>query len=443
MCAERWLIGLLALALAGPAAAILPIQHWQTAGGSRVYFVENHDLPMLDLSVEFPAGSAYDTAEKSGAAAMTNRVLQLGADGMDEDEIARRMADIGAQLGGGSETDRAGLSLRTLSSAREKRQALDVFARVLSNPSFPQDILEREKARLIGALKEADTKPETIASVNFYRLIYRAHPYALRSRGDVETVAKLTRDDLISFYRRHYDRRYAVIALVGDITRAEAEAIAEQVTRDLPHGNGPEPTLPAVSPLDAGVKRFIAHPASQAHILIGTPAIRRGDPDYFSLFVGNHVLGGGGFVSRIIEEVRQKRGLAYSAYSYFEPLQREGPFVIGMQTKRTQAEEALQVVDSTLRNFLKNGPSADELRDAKRNIVGSFPLRIDSNRKIHGYLALIGFYRLPLSYLEDFAGNVERVTVADIKDAFARRVDPERLVTVVVGPDAEQPAAAP
>ncbi len=443
MCAERWLIGLLALALAGPAAAILPIQHWQTAGGSRVYFVENHDLPMLDLSVEFPAGSAYDTAEKSGAAAMTNRVLQLGADGMDEDEIARRMADIGAQLGGGSETDRAGLSLRTLSSAREKRQALDVFARVLSNPSFPQDILEREKARLIGALKEADTKPETIASVNFYRLIYRAHPYALRSRGDVETVAKLTRDDLISFYRRHYDRRYAVIALVGDITRAEAEAIAEQVTRDLPHGNGPEPTLPAVSPLDAGVKRFIAHPASQAHILIGTPAIRRGDPDYFSLFVGNHVLGGGGFVSRIIEEVRQKRGLAYSAYSYFEPLQREGPFVIGMQTKRTQAEEALQVVDSTLRNFLKNGPSEDELRDAKRNIVGSFPLRIDSNRKIHGYLALIGFYRLPLSYLEDFAGNVERVTVADIKDAFARRVDPERLVTVVVGPDAEQPAAAP
>lgn len=442
MCAERWLIGLLALALAGPAAAILPIQHWQTAGGSRVYFVENHDLPMLDLSVEFPAGSAYDTAEKSGAAAMTNRVLQLGADGMDEDEIARRMADIGAQLGGGSETDRAGLSLRTLSSAREQRQALDVFARVLGNPSFPQDILEREKARLIGALKEADTKPETIASVNFHRLIYRSHPYALRSRGDVETVAKLTRDDLISFYRRHYDRRYAVIALVGDITRAEAEAIAEQVTRALPHGNGPEPTLPAVSPLDAGVKRFIAHPASQAHILIGAPAIRRGDPDYFPLFVGNHVLGGGGFVSRIIEEVRQKRGLAYSAYSYFEPLQREGPFVIGMQTKRTQAEEALRVVDSTLREFLKNGPSEDELREAKRNIVGSFPLRIDSNRKIHGYLALIGFYRLPLSYLEDFAGNVERVTAADIKDAFARRVDPERLVTVVVGPDAEQPAAA-
>jgi len=442
MCAERWLIGLLALGLAGPAAAILPIQHWQTAGGAQVYFVENHELPMLDLSVEFPAGSAYDTAEKSGAAAMTNRVLQLGADGMDEDEIARRMANIGAELGGSSETDRAGLSLRTLSSAREQREALDVFARVLGKPSFPQEILEREKARLIGALEEADTKPETIASVNFYRLMYRTHPYALRSRGEAATVGKLTRDDLVRFYQRHYDRRYAVVALVGDVTRAEAEAIADQVTRGLPHGNGPEPSLPAVSPLDAGVKRFIAHPASQAHILIGMPAIRRGDPDYFPLYVGNYVLGGGGFVSRIIEEVRQKRGLAYSAYSYFDPLLREGPFVIGMQTKRSQASEALRVVDSTLRTFLRDGPSEDELRDAKRHIIGSFPLRIDSNRKIHGYLALIGFYQLPLTYLEDFAGNVERVTIAEIKDAFARRVNPERMVTVVVGPDAEQPAAA-
>ncbi|KPK18880.1 MAG: zinc protease [Betaproteobacteria bacterium SG8_41] len=440
MGAERWLTGLLLLALAGPAAAILPIQHWQTAGGARVYFVENHDLPMLDLSVEFPAGSAYDSAEKSGAAAMTNRLLQLGADGMSEDEIARRLADIGAQLGASSETDRAGLSLRTLSSVRERRPALDIFARILRNPSFPQAVLEREKARLIGALKEADTKPDTIGSVNFYRLLYRTHPYALRSSGEVATVETLTREDLVSFYRRHYDRRYAVVALIGDVTRAEAEAIAEEVTRDLPQGNGAKPALPGVAVLDDGARRFIAHPASQAHILIGTPGIRRGDPDYFPLFVGNHVLGGGGFVSRIIEEVRQKRGLAYAAYSYFSPLQRAGPFVIGMQTQREQAAEALRVVDATLREFVASGPTEDELRDAKRNIIGSFPLRIDSNRKIHGYLALIGFYQLPLSYLEDFSGNIERVTIADVKAAFARRVDPDRMVTVVVGPE---PAAVP
>jgi len=151
------------------------------------------------------------------------------------------------------------------------------------------------------------------------------------------------------------------------------------------------------------------------------------------LYVGNYVLGGGGFVSRITEEVRNKRGLAYSAYSYFSPLERRGPFLIGLQTKREQAREALAVVQKTLREFLGNGPTEAELKAAKQNIVGSFPLRIDSNRKILEYLALIGFYRLPLTYLEDFSRNVERVTVGDIKSAFARRIDPDKLVTVVVG----------
>ncbi|MBI2295869.1 MAG: insulinase family protein [Betaproteobacteria bacterium] len=394
---------------------------------------------MLDLSVEFPAGAGYDRAEKSGAAAMTNGLLRLGADGLNEDEIARRMADVGAQLGGRFDTDRAGLSLRTLSSARERRQALDIFARILRRPEFPREVMEREKVRQIGALKEADTKPGTIASLTFYRLVYREHPYALRSSGEVATVEKLARDDLVDFYRRHYGARYAVVALIGDVTRAEAEAIAEEVTRGLPQAGGAEPLVPPVTDLPAGTTRMIAHPASQAHILIGAPGIRRDDPDYFPLFVGNYVLGGGGFVSRINEEVRQKRGLAYSAYSYFSPLKREGPFVIGMQTRRDQAGEALEVVQKTLAEFVAQGPAEAELKAAKQNIIGGFPLRIDSNRKIHEYLALIGFYRLPLTYLEDFVKNVERVSIADVRDAFRRRVRPERMVTVVVGAEDVKP----
>jgi zinc protease len=368
---------------------------------------------------------------------MTNRLLNTGADGMDEDEIARRVADVGAQLGERFDTDRAGLALRTLSSAKERRQALDTLARVLRQPAFPQTVLEREKVRLIGALKESDTRPDTIASRNFYRLAYREHPYALRSAGEVETVEKITREDLVGFYRRHYSAQHAVVALIGDVTRAEAEAIAVELTRGLPEAGGAQPLLPAVGELPAGATRMIGHHASQAHILIGAPGISRGDPDYFPLYVGNHILGGGGFVSRITEEVRQKRGLAYSAYSYFSPLSREGPFVIGMQTRRDQAGQALEVARSTLADFVRDGPTAQELTAARQNITGGFPLRIDSNRKIHEYLALIGFYRLPLTYLEDFVKNVERVTVADIRGAFQRRVHPDRMVTVVVGPDAE------
>jgi zinc protease len=303
---------------------------------------------------------------------------------------------------------------------------------------FPEAVLEREKARLAAAIREADTKPDTIASVTFYRLLYRDHPYAQRSSGDVATVGRLARQDLVEFHRRHYVARQAVVAMIGDISREEATAIAEQLTAGLPEGAVSAPVLPSVSALNEPVTRIIAHPATQSHILVGAPGMRRDDPDYFPLFVGNQILGGGGFVSRINDEVRQKRGLAYAAYSYFSPLKASGPFVIGMQTQRDQAQEALQLLRTTLRDFLAHGPTEAELTSVKKNIVGGFPLRIDSNRKIHGYLSLIGSYRLPLTYLDDFVGNVERVTVADIRRAFAR-LDPERMVTVVVGGEEGKP----
>jgi zinc protease len=425
---------LLAGLMATPAFALLPIQHWQTKDGARVYFVANRDLPMLDLSVDFPAGSAFDTRAKSGLAALTAGLLKLGAGGLSEDEIARRMADVGAQLGGRFDSDRAGLSLRTLTSAEEMKQAFDVFARILQRPEFPAAVLQREQARIIGSIKEADTRPETILGLNFNALVYGSHPYGLRSSGEVDTVGGITRDDLVDFYRRRYTADQAVVAIMGNLSRSEAEALADRLTADLPRSNEPA-VIPAVPPLARAEIRAVAHPASQSHLLIGAPGIKRDDPDYFPLFVGNYILGGGGFVSRITEEVRQKRGLAYSAYSYFAPLQERGPFMIGLQTRKDQAGEALAVVRATLKEFLAQGPTADELKKAKQNLVGGFPLRIDSNRKILDYLGMIGFYRLPLTYLDDFVPNVEKVTLADIRDAFARRVDPERMVTVIVGAD--------
>jgi zinc protease len=227
---------------------------------------------------------------------------------------------------------------------------------------------------------------------------------------------------------------------MGDVGRDEAAAIAEALTAPLPAAAADAPVLPPVPPLEKGEMRWITHPATQSHIMMGGPGIRREDPDYFALFVGNHILGGGGFNSRMTDEVRQKRGLAYSAYSYFSPLLREGPFVVGMQTKGEQAKEALAVARKVVTDFVALGPTAKELAAAKQNIIGGFPLRIDSNRKIHEYLAVIGFYRLPLTYLDDFVGKVERVTSEQIKAAFQRRVHPDRLVTVVVG-QAEQQAA--
>lgn len=424
------------------AHAILPIEHWRTSTGAKVYFVANRGLPMLDVSVDVPAGSAFDTPEKSGLAGITSGLMRMGAEGMNEEEIERRLADVGAVMSHRCDTDRAGLSLRTLSDAKRRGQALEVMTRVLSKPAFPAAIVERERARYVSALKEADLTPDTQANTEFYRLVFGKHPYALRSSGEPDTVGRLQRDDLLAFYRKHYVADQAVVAIMGDVTRQEAETIAEQLTRSMPRSNGERLAIPAVQPLPAAVNRFIEHPATQSHIMIGAPGISRDDPDYFALFVGNYVLGGGGFVSRITEEVRQKRGLAYSAYSYFSPLLARGPFVIGMQTRRDQAEQALAVVRSTLREFIDKGPTDKEVIAAKQNIIGGFPMRIDSNRKIHEYLVLIGYYDLPIDYLETFVANVERVTAADIKAAFARRVDPDRLVTVVVAADRKQAAAA-
>ena len=424
-----------------PAAALLPIQHWQTKSGARVYFVESHDLPMLDVSVDFAAGSVYDVPEKSGAAGVTLGLMRLGAGGLSESEISRRIADTGAQLANRFDGDRSGLSLRTLTGKAELAQALDVFSRILQQPEFPAAVLEREKARAVGAIKEADTKPETLLNRNFSRMIYGAHPYGLRGSGEAETVAALNRDDLERFYRRFYSAKRAVVAMMGDLTREQAAAIAEQLTAGLPQGEPPAP-LPPVASLERADTRVVAHPATQSHLLVGMPGIRRDDSDYFPLYVGNYILGGGGFVSRITDEVRSKRGLAYSAYSYFMPLKERGPFVIGLQTRRDQAAEALSVVRKTLAEFLAGGPTEDELRKAKQNIIGGFALRIDSNRKIVENLAAIGFYDLPLTYLEDFTVSVEKVTVDEIKRAFAKHVDPARMVTVLVGADEKSADAA-
>jgi len=432
------------LVFAGAAQATLPIQHWQTASGARVYFVENHDLPILDVSVDFSAGSSRDVPAKAGIASLTAHLLDLGAGGLSDDEISKRTADVGASLGARFDLDRAGVSLRTLSSKAERTQALDVMARVLQQPEFPEAVLAREKARIIAALKEAETQPEAIADKAFYAALYGTHPYALPSSGEVDTVSAATRQDLQDFYGAHYGAQGAVIALMGDVTRAEAAAIAEQLSAGLPKPAAPAAPLPPVQAPAAAVVRDIAHPAKQSHVLMGYPGIKRIDPDYFPLYVGNYILGGGGFDSRLTKEVRDKRGLAYSAYSYFIPMAEQGPFEIGLQTKREQAGEALAVVRKTLADFVAHGPTQKELTQAKNNLIGGFPLRIDSNKKIQEYLAVIGFYGLPLTYLDDFTKNVEKVTVASIRDAFSRRVQPSRMVTVVVaGPEPrEAPSAA-
>jgi zinc protease len=362
---------------------------------------------------------------------VTHGLLETGAADLDEEQIAGRLVDIGARLGGGVDSDRASVSMRTLSAGAEREAALNLMRTVLSAPTFPQAVLEREKGRTIASIREAETRPDTIAGKRFAAAIYPDHPYGVSPT--VDSVGAITREDLVAFHRQHYGAKGAVVSIIGDVSRAEAEAIAQHLTEVLPAGGGKLVPPDVKKPLRGTLK--IAHPAAQSHIHIGLPAIRRSDADYFPLLVGNYTLGGGGFVSRLMKEVREKRGYAYSVYSYFAPRKLEGPFEIGLQTKREQVPDALKVVDEVLTDYIAKGPTPKELAAAKKNLVDGLALRMDSNAKLLGYLSAIGFYGLPLTYLDEFPAKVKAVTVEQVKAAFARHVKAENLMTVIVAAD--------
>jgi len=430
MTIKAFCIALL-LSLPLSAQAALAIQHWQTPHGTQVIFVESHELPILDISVDFPAGSARDPGDQAGLAQLTHILLDQGAGGLSDTAIAHRLADVGAVLGGTFDRDRGGVTVRTLSSQAEKDAALDILARVLQQPDFPQAVIKREKQRLIAGIREAEADPGTVADKAFYRALYGTHPYAHDESGDPAAIAKLTRGDVQTFYRTHYSAPNAVISLMGDISRAEAEAIAARLAGGLSSAAAVS-ALPKPGPARTNEQR-IAFPSTQSHVLVGAVGVARNAPDFFPLFVGNYVLGGGGFDSRLMREVRDKRGYAYSAYSYFLPMMEDGPFQLGLQTKLAQTDDALKVAQATLRQFIADGPSEAELKQAKDNLTGGFPLRIDSNKKILEYLSLIGFYKLPLDYLDTWVDKINAVDVATVKQAFARHIDPDKLVTVIVG----------
>jgi zinc protease len=302
---------------------------------------------------------------------------------------------------------------------------------MLQSPQFPDAALERERARAIADVIEADTRPDAAAERRFYALMYPAHPYG--ATPTKESLSAISRGDIERFYRERYRASRAVVTLVGDLSREAARATAEALTARLPAGPADGPPLAQAVPPAKSTEERVARPSAQSHILIGMPALTRDDPDYFALYVGNYVLGGGGFVSRLYKELREKRGYAYSAYSYFFPLAARGPLIVGLETRNDQADAALAQARAVLQEFLERGPTEQELAAAKRGIIGGFPLRIDSNRKLLEQAAMIGFYELPLDWLDRYGAQIRAVTLEGVRSAFARHVRPSALVTVVAG----------
>ncbi len=418
------------LSMPGPAGAV-DIEQWETPEGLRVLFAPATGLPMLDVRLTFDAGAARD-GSRLGLARLTNESLSHGTDQMNADRLAERFESVGAQFSTSAARDMGIVSLRTLTEPDWLAESVATFTELLVAPAFPERDLERTRRQLLQALQRERQEPGSVASRRFYQLMYRDHPYANPTLGHEETIPTLTRQEVMDFYARYYAAGNAVLAMTGAISREEAEVLAKQIAEALPKGER-APELPPVPALEGPITERIAFPSEQAHIFMGAPALRRGDPDYYPLTVANHALGSGGFTSRLFGEVRTRRGLAYSVYSSVRPMAAEGPFLIGMQTGTDQVPEALEVLGDELARWHRDGVTDEELEASQANITGGFPVRLASNRDIVENLGMMGFYDLPLDYLDLHNDRIEAVSVESALEALQRRVRPEVMVTVVVG----------
>jgi len=435
-------IFILAAALIGQNSwAAIPIQYWVQPSGARVYLVESPAIAMLDVQIDFDAGGRRDPADKAGLASAAASLITSGVaargeqPALDENALGEAWADLGAQFSSSAGSDRLSFSLRTLTEPNLLDKAVALAARHMGEPSFPDHVWRRDQQKIVANLKESYTRPASVAGRAYSKAVYGSHPYGYEMTES--SVGLISTADMRAFHAAGVVACRARISMVGAVTRAQADALASRLLARLPQT--PCASLPALAPvpevaaLRQAAEQVIPFDSAQAQVLIGQPGYKRADPDFFPLLVGNYVLGGGGFVSRLTAEVREKRGLTYGVSSSFSPGLHAGAFTVGLQTRPDQARQALQVAQKVVQDFVADGPSEAELKAAKDNLAGGFALLIDSNRKLLGNISNIAWNDLPLDYLDTWTQQIDKVTVSDVKAAFSRKLQPSSMVTVILG----------
>lgn len=420
---------------AKPAAnqPILNIQHWQTSQGAPVYFVRTPELPMMDLKIIFTAGSAYDDAQW-GIASLTADMLEEGSKIHTADQIAETFDQSGAQFDTNVNRDVTVVSLRSLTDPKYLTPALQTFNEVLSQPVFADKALSRLKQQTLSAIQAAQQDPSLVAADTFYQYLYPNHPYGHPVLGTADTINPLTHNQVESFYKRYYVSTNAKIVLVGDLDRQQAEQIAEQTMQALSKGS-PAPTLAMNNSGPANGTHAVDFPSQQTTIVAGQLGIDRQSTQYFPLMVGNYLLGVMPLGSLLFDQVRNQRGLVYDVSSTFSPMTYRGPFVVILQTRTAEKDQALTITEQVLQQFVGKGPSSDQLQLAKQNIINHFPLNLSTNDQIASALMQMAINQRPLDYLDTYRAQVDAVTAEQIKQAFQSLIVPDKLLVVTVGPN--------
>ncbi|RPH90595.1 MAG: insulinase family protein [Desulfobacteraceae bacterium] len=405
------------------------------SNGLTLVVAERNQLPTIHLQVLVRAGSSVDTADQLGLANLTAELLLQGTATRDATQISRRIESVGGSLTSAADLDFTSLHLAVLK--KDLPLGMELLADILQNPQFAEPEVARKIVEMKARLKRMEEEPRQIAQLAFAKGLFRDHPYAHPVEGSVATLDKLTRVDIQRFFQSYYRPNNALITIVGQVTLEEATGFLEKGLGGWQASPIQKPPLAPPQGLARPEVVKIDRSSSQANILWGHLGVNRGNPDYYTLLVMNYILGGGGFVSRLMDQIRDNLGLTYGIYSHFEAREFPGAFQIVLETKNQNTNQAVAEIRKEIKEFLEKGVTATELAEAKAYLTGSFPLRMDTNAKMVKLLSAIEFYGLGLDYPEKYPQLINQVTEEEILRAARQYLQPEKFLLVVVGDQKE------
>ena len=415
--------------LALPATANMVPQRSVLGDGMILLTSEQRALPMVSIELLIDAGSRHDMPKQEGLANLTARLLTYGTQRRTALQISETLDFIGAGLSAGCGEDLATVSMTVLK--KDLATGLELLAEVLTQSTFPQEEIDRQKQSIIASIKAREENPGDIAQRRFAAALYPQSPYGRPVEGSEASVKGLEPQSLRAFYERYYRPNRTILSVVGDVSHQEIAQALNQAFRSWPRG---EPATAPVAPskVGSGETLQVNKDLTQANIILGHAGVGRENPDYYSIQVMNYILGGGGFSSRTLDSIRNERGLAYSVYSYFSAEKGHGTFELVMQTKNETALEAIRIAKAEIRRMREDLVTEEELSDAKDYLTGSFPLRFDTNRKVANFLAQVEYFQLGLDYPDRYADLIKKVTREDVQHVAQKYLKPEALITVIV-----------
>ena len=416
------------------------IQQFKTKAGVPVRFVQTTALPIVDIDLRFNAGSARDGSISStgfGIANMTATMLTQGSKRLDENEFTRAVETLGIDLNSSAYKDMFIVSLRSLSDDKHLLPAVDLMTQMLSEPAFDENILARNKARLLVGLQQQKQDPNSLASIAFNEALYGDHPYAHPSAGTLESVPTIEKQQLIDFKNRYLVAANASVAITGNLTLEQAKKLAEDITSKLPKGQ-PATELPEPKPLSQAKHIHIPFPSTQTTVLMGQLGDKRAtdaqsQQKQTNFAVGNEILAGGDFNARLMTEVRQNLGYTYGISGSMNPMLARGPYQIGFSTRNDKARAAIDASLAVINDTLEKGVTNTEMRLTTDNLKNSFPMSFASNAGINGLLGMMNFYQLPNNYLTDYVKRIDQVQLSEVNQTMRDTLKPDDFLIVTVG----------